>query len=387
MSRTRLFTRSDYFTDILDFSATRGTGSASGTFTRLAEPVGKGWHYVDFAVTSTLAVPEGARLFGADGLDLVKPFHFAKPPRLQINGHLDGPAEPGGEHRKVHIEAASTGEFTLYDFPLADLSFTASLEDNDLRLEPVGISFAGGTGTGQVHLSGQDPARQLDFSYELKGANLGQAVSALENFSAGRPTNLPPAKNTFLEKAADIRLDLALSAGGRYRDPYSFKGTGHAELGGAELGQVRLLGLLSELLNFTSLRFTKLQADFQIDGRNVVFPKVELTGANSQIDAKGSYALDQKALDFNAKVYPLRESKFFFPQVFNAVLTPLSEILEVKLSGSLDNPKWVFVHGPTNFLRNLAPSRGDDPGKAGIEKPAPDQPAPVGGPPPSDPKS
>jgi hypothetical protein len=384
--RTRLFIRPDFY-DALDFFATRGSGSARGTFTRQVDLEADAFRTMDFAVTSTMDVQEEARLFGPAGLDMVQPFHFAVPPLLRINGHLDGPAAAGGEHQKVHIEAESTGAFTLFDFPLGDLSFSANLEDNDLKLDRVGVSFGGGTGTGQVHLSGSDPGRRLDFNYELKGASLGQAIATLEDFSAGPGKTAAPARSAFLEKVADVRLDLALAASGLYHDPYSFKGSGHAVIGGAELGQIRLLGLLSELLNFTALRFTKLQADFQVDGRNLAFPRVVLTGANSQIDAKGSYALDQKVLDFNAKVYPLGESKFLLPQIFNVVLAPLSEILEVKLTGSLDQPQWAFVHGPTNLLRNLGPARTDEPGRPPVtQKPATDAPAAVSAPLQPDPK-
>lgn len=384
--RTRLFIRPDFY-DALDFSVTRGPAAARGTFTRRVDLAADAFRSMDFAVTSTLDVQEGARIFGQSGLDIVEPFRFATPPRLGISGHLDGPAAPGGEHHRVHIEGESTGAFALFDFPLGDLSFTADLLDDDLTLSRVGVSFAGGTGAGQVHLSGRDPERRLDFNYELKGANLGQSIITLENFSARRRKTASPARSDFLEKAADVRLDLALAASGRYQDPYSFQGKGRAELAGPELGQVRLLGLLSELLNFTSLRFTKLQTDFQIDGRKLVFPELKLTGANSEIDAKGSYALDEEALDFNAKVFPLGESKLFLPQVFNAVLSPLSEILEVKLTGSLAKPEWAFVHGPTNFLRSLGPAHAAEPDKPEAEKPASDSPPPpAGGPEPSAPK-
>ena len=46
-------------------------------------------------------------------------------------------------------------------------------------------------------------------------------------------------------------------------------------------------------------------------------------------------------------------SKFIPQAIISAMLSPLSQILEVKLTGSLDKPKWAFVRGPTNFLRNL----------------------------------
>jgi hypothetical protein len=124
---------------------------------------------------------------------------------------------------------------------------------------------------------------------------------------------------------------------------------------------VRLLGLLSDLINFTALRFTSARTDFKLEGRKLVFPSVNITGANSAIQAHGDYTLDRHRLDFNARVYPFQESKSIFQNVMGAVLSPLSAVLEVKLTGPLDAPEWSFVVGPTNFLRALsqpAPSPG-----------------------------
>ncbi|MGH7943502.1 MAG: hypothetical protein ACREH8_23290, partial [Opitutaceae bacterium] len=75
------------------------------------------------------------------------------------------------------------------------------------------------------------------------------------------------------------------------------------------------------------------------------------------------YALDRRELEFNAKIFPFQESGNLLKTVVGAVLTPLSNALEVKLSGTLAKPEWSFVIGPTNFLRALAPA-ADAPGKA-----------------------
>jgi autotransporter translocation and assembly factor TamB len=134
-----------------------------------------------------------------------------------------------------------------------------------------------------------------------------------------------------------------------------------------------LLGLLSELLNFTALRFTAASADFTVEGAKLVFPNVTVSGANSAIQAHGTYALERRDLDFNARVYPFQESKSFLQSVVGVVLTPLSAALEVKLNGPLDQPKWAFVIGPTNLLRNLSGAGGE---KGEGEKPTEKTPAP-----------
>jgi hypothetical protein len=158
-----------------------------------------------------------------------------------------------------------------------------------------------------------------------------------------------------VQEKANVRINFAAAAEGRYADALSYRGDGSATLRGAEIGEVPLLGTLSELLKFTALRFTEARTKFKIEGAKLVFPTVTLRGANSAIDAHGSYALDRRQLDFNARIFPFQESENLLKNVVGAVLSPLSTALEVKLTGAIDKPQWAFARGPTNILRSLAP--------------------------------
>src|SRR5581483_2158385 len=89
---------------------------------------------------------------------------------------------------------------------------------------------------------------------------------------------------------------------------------------------------------------------------------VTLRGANSAIDAHGDYALERRELDFKAKVFPFQESGNVLKSVVGAVLSPISNVFEVKLSGTLSKPEWAFVIGPTNLMRSLGPN-GAEPEK------------------------
>ena len=103
-----------------------------------------------------------------------------------------------------------------------------------------------------------------------------------------------------------------------------------------------------------SLRFTAARSDFTIDGSRLVFSDVDVTGANSAIKAHGTYGLAKHQLDFNAKLFPFGKSRTLPQELIGGVLMPLSEVLEVRLTGDVENPSWVFENGPTNFIRNLA---------------------------------
>jgi hypothetical protein len=332
---------------------TRGARMARGHFTRFVDLVKDRWRHMDFDVTSNLDVTESARVFGQSGEDFVAPFNFAQPPTVHASGSLDSPAAPGGEHQFVQISAASTGVFKLYGFPLSDSSFDATLRDNDIALPRIEASFADGTLNGRAFITGPDKTRRLSFDFHLANANLGRAITTVDEFLAKQNHKPPDPPTKFIQRATNIRLDLNAVAEGGYHNPLSFAGNGGVSLSGGELEQIHLLGLLSQLLTFTSLRFTAAQADFAVDHNKLFFPEVRVTGANSAIKAKGVYLLDRKTFNFNAKVYPFGESKFTPSQVANLFLTPVSDLAEVKLTGTFDKPSWAFVYGPTNFLRKI----------------------------------
>jgi len=371
----RLFYRPNY-THIYDLFATRDSGEARGWFKRTYDSATSAWRAIDFDVHSTIDLPEGARLFGPAGASVVAPYHFERPPRLYARGHLDGPAATGGATREnIHLEADSPSAFALYGFPLRNLGFSADIVDHDLTLDRVRVEFAGGAVEGKARVSGQGTERQLSFDATLHQANLAAAIITLEQFGAQRQGLPAPAQSAFLERKTDIQLDVALSAEGRLDDFLSFHGAGNAQLAGSELGQVPMLGLLSELLRFTSLRFTTARANFKIEGPRLDFPEIKVTGRNSAIDAHGAYALDTKTLDFNAKVFPFEESQGLVRGAVGFFLAPLSQFFELKLTGKIDHPAWSFLFGPSNLLRSMA-----QPAET-TEIPSPPAPAPASPPP------
>ncbi len=352
-ARALLFIRPNFY-DGLEVFATIGSGSARGTFVRQVEVTNFDLISLDLNFDSSLALEVPARIFGPLVADVLAPYRFAQPPTVKFLAHFDGSASPDGLHQIAQITAQSTGAFAFHDFPLSNLAFHAVIHDDEVTLDPIAVGFAGGIASGRARVWGRDAGRRLGFDLTLQNASLGQAVSTLEAFSAKRNGQPPPVPGKFVQDKANVKLDLAASAEGLYDDPYSFRGSGNASLAGDALGNVRMLGLLSELLSFTSLRFTAASADFKVAGPKLEFSRVSVTGANSAIDARGSYALDRHELDFKGRVNPFQESSFIPTAVLGAFLTPFSSMLEVKLTGSLEKPSWAFVNGPTNFLRNLS---------------------------------
>lgn len=369
--RTRLFIRPGFF-DGLELLAARDQGNARGRFTFVTDPVTNDWQTFDLNVASTLDLPLITQLLGKAGSDTLAPFRLAAAPNLSVAGQFAGPAAPGGPRTTLRIDARTTGEFRFHEFPLQDVAFVAKLDRDEVTLENVGGRFAGGAFAGQARVWGAGPQRRLGFDLTLDDASLGQVAAEVGGYLAARDGRTDTTSEKFVQAKANVRLRLVASAEGGYTDARSYRGGGSANLIGPGLGEISLLGGLSELLKFTALTFTEARANFRIEGPRIVFPDVTVRGASARVEAHGSYALDSSLLDFNAKLFPFQESENLLKSVVGAVLTPLSNAFEVKLVGTAAKPEWSFVIGPTNFIRALTP--GSDP--AARSAPPADEPTP-----------
>jgi len=365
--RTTMFIRPDFY-DALELKLNKGAGSASGTFTRAIDFYrdDDSLRSLDFDLTSTLDLAETARIFGAEGTETVEPFIFANPPNLHLTGHVDGAASPRGPHRLIQIAAKSTGPFALYEFPLHDLSFNGTINDHDIDLRDIEVTFAQGIAKGVAFLSGPEADRRLRFDCTLSGANLGRAISTLEQFSAQQNNEPAPTASRFQQKLSEGRLDLQLAAQGLYHDPLSFQGDGTLALTGAQLAQINLLGALSQLLskssalNFTSLQLDAARAHFSLERNKLVFPDLKITGSSVAVETQGTYLLDKKTMDFAAKVYPFGHGKTLLADAVGFVLKPLTTAMELKLSGPIDKPRWRFAYGPTSLMYTLTGTKPND---------------------------
>lgn len=371
--RTRIFLRPGFY-DGLEVHGEQGDAELDGRFTYVLDPATLEWRSIEFEAVSGLELRLLGDLLGPLIQRTIAPIRLQEAPWLRAVGRFTSSRAPGGPEERLRVEARTTGPFHFHHFPLRDVSLTATLNQGEISLDDIQATVASGSATGHARVWGNGDARRLGFDLALKDAHLGEAAGALEEFFSGQKGRPPSPPGRFVQEKANLRLDLAASAEGRYDDVFSYKGDGSAVLRGAEISEVPLLGLLSDLLKFTSLRFTEARGNFRIEGPRLVFPDLSIRGSNSALSARGNYALDRQQLDFAAKVYPFQESGSLLKSVVGAVLTPLSEALEVKLSGSLEKPSWEFVLGPSQLLRALGGGREKSdppPPPAPTEPPAP----------------
>jgi hypothetical protein len=353
-ARTRIFIRPGFF-DVLELSATRHEGVGQGRFTFMTSPYAEDWKLFEFAAESSFDLSLLAALGGKPAAEFLQAFKAGEPPAIQARGRLTGPGSEEGRHHQLRVAARTNGEFRFHDFPLDETSFVVELKDDEVSIDDFEAYLAGGVATGHARLWGPADARRLGFDFALADASLGQVVGTVQEFLARQKGLPPPPAGKIVREKANVKLDFAASAEGRYRDVQSFRGEGNASLSGPEIAEISLLGALSELLKFTQLRFTDAQTNFRIEGPRIAFPEVKFRGPDAAIDAQGSYAIDRRQLDFNAKISPFQESANLIKTVVGAVLSPLTNAFEVKLTGTVDDPKWAVELTPGDILRSLTP--------------------------------
>jgi hypothetical protein len=325
--------------DGFEVEAKKGAGTAQGSFKVKFEPVGGVWSGMDIDVTSTLQPASVASLLPAGAEAAAAVFSFDQPPSIVARGHFDGPAAPGTRHTTLHTEVRSTSGLRVHGVAFNRAFFTFDLKDDDLDISQIEAGFAGGSAIGTADLKGAGADSRLRFKASLTDASLGQAAEAAEGYVVSGTAKSSTALDTFARDKSGVRLDLNATAEGHPGDLATFTGDGNFQIQGAQLGEISLLGGLSRLLKITELRFTQAQAEFKIADASIVFPALRVIGANSAIDAKGTYSIEKRQLDFSAKISPFQESKSLL-LIFNALSAPLSAVFTVRLTGSIDKPSW-----------------------------------------------
>jgi hypothetical protein len=359
--------------DGLDITLTKGEGSVKGSFKLTTEPVQGTWSAFDIDAVSTVDPGPVGKLLQPDAEAAIAAFSFDQPPAISIRGHFDGPAAPAPQGKTLHTEVRSASTFRVHGVSFDKASFAFDLNNDDIDISGIEAGFAGGAVTATASVTGEGAARRLRFKASLAGASLGQAAAAAEGYVTAAPPGSSTALDTFAKDKSGVRLDLNASAEGIPGDLGSFVGDGNVQIQGAGLGELSLLGGLSKVLKFPELRFTQARASFKIGDAGLNFTDLSVIGANSAIRAKGTYSIDRRMLDFSATIYPFMESKSLL-QVFNALSAPLSAMLRVRLTGSIDKPSWRLAYSPLNLLR-VDDVKAGSPDKAAA-------PAPLANPPP-----
>jgi hypothetical protein len=371
-----------HFAHAFDLQVSRAGGAqrAAGWFKRRADPLTRDLRALEFDLGGNLDPATLRHLGGPAAESLLAPWKFTTPPTIALVGRTDYRA--GGAVSDLQFRGETTAPVSYEGFPLDRVRAEGAVRGDEVRLDQIELAVAGGRGTAKAALTGEGESKRLGFDFYLESADLVRAIRAINEFDAARaPAGERPSSpnRELLKRASGGRLNFALSAQGRPADLTSFNGSGNLELAGAELGEIHLFGLLSQLLsglslNFSSLKLDTLRGSYRVADGRVNFPDLRVTGPTALIEGRGDYRLTDKTLDFTARFKPYEENRNLLTGVVGIVMNPLASILELRLTGPISKPDWSISLGSSSAPREapLPPQ----PGSAGAATLDPTAPAP-----------
>ena len=348
--RTRMFILLHYF-DLYDFDLRRPEGDAFGeTQIYVArDPTDQKEKLAGLWINATSSIdprigPTVLYEIDKDIEDILEPYTFETPPTVKA---VASTKRIQGEYRyEAELDIDMPHPFTFFDYPLDGVETKVLLENRVITIPDAKASLADGFVHAQADILDDD----IDLKVDLRNANFGEALQATVKYFAVDDPSI--AEEVDIEELTDYGglIDMDFSGKGILGDALSYEGAGTYDIQKAELGKLQLFGLLSKVLEATPLRFSTLSfqnavGTFSAHKTYLEYPDVRMTGSAARVTAGGKYDLETELLDFKAKLFPFRHSAMPVMAIVGVVLEPLSHALEVRLTGTLTDPKVSLFSG------------------------------------------
>ena len=323
------------YTELVDLSAKLQQGYAQGTLSWILHPTKRNRLTSQrFSLQGKLLPETAGKLFGKEVTKALEDFKVAKPAKVESSGIIYGrepPAFVGRNPTDAFAVSCQAEELTYQAIPLKNLDLFLHARGSALTIRPLKFEFAQGVSEGWLkHRPSTSKESPLEISLQFKDVNKKQAIEHLTRHPRFKQQIQPPPADSS-NKA--IIESMEIHAIGHPDEISSFEGKGKFNLFDPDLAKVNMLSLLSKELTALTLplisyRFNRMQTDFTLKDKKLVIGTKPLliTGPNAKVEATGNLHLKTQNLNFRVKLFPLG--------------LPLAGILEMRLGGKLNKPKW-----------------------------------------------
>ena len=289
---------------------------------------------------------------------VMKPYQFALPPAVKVNGQIGMRAADGLDD--IFFDAAG-GEFKWRDFRFQSVTGRVHWIGHKVLITNVTARFHGGSVSGSVAVD-DAPKEGQAFSFDILAEGV-DAGSFLRDVS--------PRTNT-LEGRLSGRL--AITAANTW-DPLSWQGAGDASLQEGLIWKVPFFSYLSPMLDKIAPGLGSSRAR-QADGSFVITNSV-IVSSNLVVHTSGARLWLAGSVDFDQNLNGRVEAGLFrdTPGVgwlLSTVFWPVTKAFEYKFSGTLDKPKLDPLYIPKLLFLPFQPIRT----LKELTKPAEARPAP-----------
>jgi len=366
--------------DLFEFSLQTKEGGAN---------VGLHWEYLpnrernflSFEARTSMPLEQVARFAAPEVLEYAEMFPTQTTPTLDMVGLIYGETTPNAGAVYFKTSAFFPGAFEFEDIRFANGSFECLLTPDRLDVNNGRFSLGEGRATLAAHLPRAGPELEVQSARigiaDAKLWGLYEAIPFLRESRAKQEqiearelqTAKGPAPNKPFKEQYAGDVTVWMDARGKPSDLGTFVGNGALSIKNANLGELHLLGGLSKLLAnmgipLGTLKFSNAQSDFTLARSNLFFPDVEITGQTGLINANGNFNIEKETLDFMVTLRPFGNVRAPVLAQIATVFSPVSDLLEVELTGTLHDPEYQVTIQPFSLFtgqRKVANPNADVP--------------------------
>lgn len=291
-------------------------------------------------VLSTIRLQELAPLISPEAVALLQPYRLEGENWIKANGVVDLT-----DQQRNKLEGKANLNDVIWQWMKFDtLSFSFQLEGDVLTVPDIQGTLNEGTAHGTFEIRDLFDPEDARFHLAVQGGGIDLfrlVTSATDTLTTDYTGNL----------SLDLDLRGRLQDGEDEGFYDSLTGEGFVEIRDGELFRIPLLLGLSRILSRVVRGFgyasqSTFRANIAIRDGRIRSRDLFLEGRLLSIEGEGSIGFDQ-TLNGNVKVQLMNQG--FFSDVVNTLLWPVRKLIEVRLSGTLDEPVWY----PRNLPREL----------------------------------
>ena len=259
------------------------------------------------------------------------------PPSITVSGTLMPDLAHQSENN-LH-GTVSLGRGVLFDSPVEDVSFSYSYVGDTLSFDDISLRGKEGgrySGRAKLHIPADDSAAAtFSISVSCRDGSLGEIARALGSDAGGRHGVV----NSEAEVSGPISTNLYARLGGR----------GRIRVTEGRLAQMRLfMGLIEYLASnvpgvASLVNQSQASLDYVIVDGVFSSDNIFIEGDVFSIKASGRYDMVADNLDFVVRLQLLKNDSFL-GKLVHPVMFPFSKLLlEFRVTGSVEDPKWKYI--------------------------------------------
>ncbi|PWU05972.1 MAG: hypothetical protein C5B43_02470 [Verrucomicrobia bacterium] len=302
--------------------------------------------------TSSLALNELDQILELPDIhNIIKDFNTEISPTIFTKGTI---SEKNPDESYLKIFFSQNTPLIYHQIPFGHMNFDVDYTPKEIAVNNLNVEFASGVGQGDLKITptSANTPPEITANISFLGVKQEIAVDYLKKLWL-------PQNNTKANNYGGL-LTLNLNATGILGDWLSFMGSGKISITQANLARINLFGILSQILSFTplnlgSFHLTDATSDFYIQKNVLHFPNIHIFGSTGSIDANGNLYLENQELAFMLNISPVNKKGIPIISQVMLVLAPLTQSFQMKLGGTLQNPKWETLLTPLGLGKEKGP--------------------------------